>query len=102
MIQLNYMHLCMDIASLKSLTKLKYLYTYNAGIDDAQLAEIVPVLSAMPGLEALSLADSKITDVKPLFQLTNLKNIWLNGNPLTADQIAELRAALPNCQIGDE
>jgi hypothetical protein len=49
----------------------------------------------------LSLSLNKLTNVKSLEKLTQLKKLILYNNPdLTKAQIAELQKALPKCYIG--
>ena len=50
-------------------------------------------------LELLDISGNNLTSVSPVKQITTLKWVKLSGNPLGADQIAELRAALPDCEI---
>ena len=51
-------------------------------------------------LKRLSLARNQLTDVKGLENLTQLEDLYLGGNPdLTKAQIAELKKALPKCEI---
>jgi len=50
----------------------------------------------------LNLYDNQISDVTPLYNLSALTSLYLTGNPLTPEQIAELQAALPTCGIAFE
>ena len=51
-------------------------------------------------LESLHLKDNKLTDLKGVENLTNLKLVFLRGNKLLPKkQIAELQKALPNCEV---
>ncbi|MBR4658707.1 MAG: PASTA domain-containing protein [Clostridia bacterium] len=52
-------------------------------------------------LETLNLGNNKISSALDLKGLTRLKKLYLLGNPVASDesQIAQLRAALPNCTI---
>lgn len=56
-------------------------------------------LAALSGLETLDLRSNQISSLRPLQRLTQLKKLNLSGNPLTAEQIQELRQALPDCEI---
>ena len=48
----------------------------------------------------MGLHDNKLTDVKGLEKLTQLKYLHLQNNPgLTKAQIDELQKALPKCEI---
>ena len=53
-------------------------------------------------LETLDLSNNSISDVSALTSLKNLKQLWLNGNSISADQIQALKAALPDCYISVE
>ncbi|MBP3484155.1 MAG: leucine-rich repeat domain-containing protein [Oscillospiraceae bacterium] len=85
-----------DISRVSGFTNLKHL-----DLSKNQISS-VSALSALTSLETLDLSDNKITDVSPLHSLTGLKQLWLGGNNLSADQIAALRAALPDCYISVE
>jgi len=39
--------------------------------------------------------------VSPLSGLTELLTLYIDGNPLSEEQINELRAALPECSINE-
>ena len=57
-------------------------------------------LEKLTNLTNLELDGNKLTDVKGLENLTQLKMLRLQGNPdLTKAKIAELRKALPKCDI---
>ena len=56
-------------------------------------------LAALTGLESLDLRSNQITSLRPLLGMTWLKKLDLSGNPLTAEQVEELRRALPDCDI---
>jgi Leucine-rich repeat (LRR) protein len=47
----------------------------------------------------LALQGNQINDVSALKGLTNLMFLDLDDNPLTEEQVDDLRAALPNCSI---
>ncbi len=51
-------------------------------------------------VKRLYLSDNQLTDVRGLEKLTQLKELNLTYNPdLTKAQIAELKKALPKCEI---
>jgi len=50
-------------------------------------------------LRETDLEHNQITDITPLKELSNLKELHLCDNPLTLSQIEELRQALPNCKV---
>jgi Leucine-rich repeat (LRR) protein len=57
-------------------------------------------LEKLTRLEVLILAVNQLVDVKELKKLTQLKTLRLQGNPdLTKAHIAELKKALPKCNI---
>ena len=57
-------------------------------------------LEKLTQLKALDLSGNQLTDVKGLVFLTQLKRLYLNDNPdLTKAQIDQLKKALPNCKI---
>ena len=63
-----------------------------------QIQDVTP-LSALTALESLDLRSNQISSVESLRRLHQLKKLNLSGNPLSAEQIEELRAALPDCEI---
>lgn len=83
-----------ELAHLKSLTTL---YLYNTAVTDAGLKE----LAAFDNLVALDLGRTAITDagLKELAQLKRLTALHLLGAKVSKDAVAELRKALPKCQI---
>ena len=56
-------------------------------------------LKHMTNLTTLHLYGNEISDISALKGLTNLTELDLRGNPISGAQVAELRAALPNCSI---
>jgi internalin A len=84
-----------DVKGLAKLTKLKQLYLH-----DNQLTEVPKGLEKLKQLTFLRLESNKLSDVKALAKLTQLRLLWLSGNQaITKAQIAELRKALPQCNI---
>jgi len=75
------------------LTNLTELYLWNN-----QITDITP-LSGLNNLTSLALGGNQINDVSPLTGLTGLRTLWLEDNQLSEAQIAELRLALPGCEI---
>lgn len=63
-----------------------------------QIQDVTP-LSALTALESLDLRSNQISSVESLRRLRQLKKLNLSGNPLSAEQIEELRTALPDCEI---
>jgi len=84
-----------DFSSLGSLTNLTRLDLQQNNIYDISHIN----LDRLTNLTDLFLWHNQITDVTPLKDLTWLTSLWLEGNPLSEAQIAELRAALPGCEI---
>jgi hypothetical protein len=82
-----------DISALEGLTNLTFLAAYSCSISD------ISVLGNLTKLDTLLLSDNLISDITALKGLTNLQLLRLDGNPLTQQQIDELREALPNCDI---
>jgi Leucine-rich repeat (LRR) protein len=69
------------------------------GVIDTQVNDL-SVLRGMTDLQFLSLSMTQISDISVLKELTNLTRLVLLEMPLlTSEQIAELRAALPNTEI---
>ena len=82
-----------DVAPLQTVSNLTKLY-----LSDNKITNIAP-LQTLTNLIELGLYENQITDITPLFSLTNLTKLELQKNPLSESQIAELRSALPNCEI---
>ncbi len=56
-------------------------------------------LMYLQSLEILDVSGNNISSISPIKQLTSLTWLKLSGNPLDEEQIEELRAALPECEI---
>ena len=82
-----------DITPLANLTNLTLLW-----IRDNQINDITP-LAKLTNLTSLELSDNLISNITPLTNLTNLTSMSLNGNPISENDIASLRASIPNCDI---
>ena len=82
-----------DISPLRKLTELKYLFLQGNQIED------ISPLREMTQLEMLFLWGNQIKDIASLRKLTQLKSVRLSENPLTKEQIADLKEALPECRI---
>lgn len=85
-----------DISKVSGFTAVK-----NLDLSNNNISNIEP-LSGLTTLESLDLSDNIIGDVTALYSLKNLKQLWLRENDLSADQIDDLKAALPNCYISVE
>ena len=82
-----------DVSPLANLTNLTELDLLSNQISD------VSPLANLTNLTELNLSDNQISDVSPLKNLTSLTKLDLRWNEISEAQIAELRAALPNCEI---
>lgn len=82
-----------DISALASLSSLTVL---SLGYND--ISDLSP-LSGLTGLKNLSLDGNSFTDITALRSLSSLTTLSLMDTGLSANQIAELQAALPNCTI---
>ena len=83
-----------DIGALAGLASLRVLDLRNSPIRN------INALAGLTNLERLNLHNSQVSDVSVLAGLNNLtQGIWLIGNPISAEQIAELREALPDAYI---
>ena len=56
-------------------------------------------LMYLDSLELLDISGNRLSSVTPISHISTLKWVKLTGNPLSGEQIAELRAALPDCEI---
>ncbi|MCL2083699.1 MAG: leucine-rich repeat domain-containing protein [Oscillospiraceae bacterium] len=82
-----------DISPLAGLTKLTVL-----SLDDNGISDISP-LANLTELTWLRLSGNQISDAGALKGLTKLREIQLYGNPVSEEQITQLQAALPECDI---
>ena len=82
-----------DISPLAGLTKLRRL-----DLPDNQISDLSP-LKRLTKLEELHFYRNEITDISPLKGLTKLRYLSVDGYPISEDQKAMLKKALPNCEI---
>ena len=82
-----------DISAAAGFKSVRHLDLSNNVISS------VTALSSLKTLETLDLSDNNIGDVSPLYSLKNLKILHIEQNGLSAEQVSELRAALPDCTI---
>ena len=82
------------------LTKADYEKVKALNLENNQLTS-VEGLEKLTQLTRLTLNDNQLTDVKGLEKLTHLTDLkFFGGNPnLSKVQIAQLRKALPKCEI---
>ena len=69
------------------------------GRDVRLLLDAADLLARLQTLESLDLSDNNISDASPLYTLKGLKKLKIERNSLTAEQLSDLKAALPNCSI---
>ena len=86
-----------QIVDINPLTELTNLIFLNLNVN--QITNISPLAGLTNLTLGLGLNFNEISDISPLFGLNNLTGIGLEGNPITSEQIEELREALPNTQI---
>lgn len=92
-----------DISPLEDLKELKWLEMFQCVTRD-----LSPLLgcTALEDLNICYLVAPRDNVFETLKQMTWLKRLWVSGSPLTKKQVAELREALPDCEIwnkmGDE
>ncbi len=70
----------------------------NLDLSDNQVQDITPIAS-LTALENLDLSNNRVDVLTPLKEMKKLKSLNLSGNPLSEEQISELRAALPDCAV---
>ena len=94
-LELGWNYQLTDITPLAGLTNLKSLVLARDNITD-----ITP-LAGLTNLTELHIFDNPITDISPLAKLTALKTLLISEieNPISEDQKAMLRKALPDCEI---
>ena len=63
-----------------------------------KISDVSP-LNSLKNLETLNLANNEISSVLNLMNMSNLKTLDLSGNPLTEEQIKNLRESIPNCEV---
>ena len=82
-----------DVSVLAGLTNLTTLILFDNPLND------LSVLAELPHLRELGLSSNQIGDISALFGLTNLQRLQILGRTLSNEQLAELRAALPNTAV---
>jgi hypothetical protein len=82
-----------DLSPLAELKKLEMLFLGNT-----QLTDLSPLVE-LYHLEELDLNNTQVSDLSPLAELKNLESLRLTGIKVSAEQVEELRLALPNCTI---
>lgn len=105
-----------DITPLAGMNKLRYLHLADCDSylkdmtffhDMVQLEHLdlsgcrvysLEGIERLTNLEYLSLYDTAITDLSPLFELKNLKKLYLSTG-FAENEVDALRAALPDCDL---
>lgn len=84
-----------DLSPLANCPKLEYLEVFTTAISD-----LSPLANAKE-LRHLNICNCPdITDISPLFGLTELERLWIGSEtPIPAEQVEKMQAAAPNCQI---
>ncbi len=84
-----------DLSPLANCPKMEYLE-----IQETQISDLSP-LAGLTNLAHLNICNQEnITDASPLYGLTKLERLWIGCNtPIPEEQVEELKAALPNCDI---
>ena len=59
----------------------------------------IGALSSLGAIEELDLSFNQIESVQALMKLTTLRRLDLTGNAVSEEDLAALRAALPDCKI---
>ena len=75
------------------------VFLSGQGIDNSRLVEMVGSGEIPADVVYLDLSNNPISDFSPLYSLTSLANLELGGIPVVANQIKELREALPKCYV---
>lgn len=83
-----------------------YIFQYTGSRDTIQNLDLsfndiedITALSYLTALERLDLSHNRIDSVRPLLRLKTLRYLNIEGNPLTEEQLEQLREALPDCEI---
>ena len=83
-----------------------YILQYSPSRDTIRILNLadnglsdVTALSTLTAVESLDLRGNSISSVQPLLGLQSLRLLYLEGNPLSEQQLQTLREALPDCVI---
>ena len=94
---LEYLLLCdteiRDISPIANCKKLKYLELFSNSISDFS------PLAGCTALEDVNLGFNPIKDISGLYELENLKNIWITGFSLKKEQRQMLEESHPDARI---
>lgn len=86
-----------DLRWLAEFPSLEYLRLANTNISDAGVSHLTPLGS----LRRLDLSRTSITDASAgyLITMTELRLLYVYDTDMSSRGVAELRSALPNCQV---
>ena len=84
-----------DISPLKNCSRLEYLE-----LNSTQIGDLSP-LEGHTALRHLNIGCCpNISDISPLYGIREMERLWIgNETPVPSGQVAEMRAAAPNCKI---
>ena len=68
-------------------------------ISNRELRINIAPIAGFTNLIRLHLSDNQINDIDVLNEFVDLISLWLDGNPISEEQIAELKTKLPNTDI---
>ncbi len=87
-----------DLSPLANCPHLEYLELNSTTISD------LSPLSGLTELRHLNICNCEnVTDISPLYGLTEMERLWIGCiTPVPAEQVAEMQAAAPNCEINTE
>ena len=86
-----------DLTHLEGLTGLQLLWLHDTQVSDAGLEH----LKGLNAIQELDLSNTRVSDVglKHLKGMSSLQRLWLINTHVTYEGVAELRTALPHCNI---
>lgn len=87
-----------DASPLANCKNLEYLEMQTTLCTD------LSPLAELSNLRHLNIAyNYELSDISPLYGLTDLERLWIGCiNPVPAEQVAQMQAAAPNCEINTE
>ena len=71
----------------------KFFECYSCGLKD------LSPLASCTELKHLNVCYNHLTDITPLFGLTQLERLWISRNDIPAAQIAQFKELMPNCEV---
>ena len=87
-----------DASPLANCKNLEYLEMQTTLCTD------LSPLAELENLRHLNIAyNYDLCDISPLYSLKNLERLWIGCiNPVPSEQVAQMQAAAPNCEINTE